>query len=263
MEFGRVLPTLRRRIEVDLRRPGLPKPKVLATVVWLLENTFIRVGNDEYARDNHSFGLTTLKDRHVALSASEVRFHFRGKSGVFHETTVRAPAIARIVRRCRDLPGQELFQYLGEDGQPATIDSADVNDYIREATGEHFTAKDFRTGFATSARENTNRADEPAVGESHRTGRGKASEHTCGVQKELHPSRRDRLISRWNASVDVRGPRHFSQVSPPAWSSKRRSGDSDASRTINRPVAGGEQVSVIHLDPAVRDHLKTVHRQII
>jgi DNA topoisomerase-1 len=148
-EFGRVLPALRRRIEADLRRPGLPKQKVLATVVWLLENTFIRVGNDEYARDNNSFGLTTLKDRHVDLSASEVRFHFRGKSGVFHQTSVRSPSIARIVRRCRDLPGQELFQYLGDDGQPATIGSADVNDYIRQVTGEHFTAKDFRTWAGT------------------------------------------------------------------------------------------------------------------
>jgi DNA topoisomerase-1 len=149
MEFGRVLPALRRRIGCDLRRAELPKSKVLATVVWLLQTTFIRVGNDEYARDNNSFGLTTLKDRHVDLSASEVRFHFRGKSGVFHQTTVRSPSIARIVRRCRDLPGQELFQYLNDDGQPATIDSADVNDYIRQATGEGFTAKDFRTWAGT------------------------------------------------------------------------------------------------------------------
>ena len=147
--FGRVLPALRRRVESDLRGAGLSKPKVLATVVFLLETTFIRVGNDEYARQNHSFGLTTLKDRHVDLSASEVRFHFRGKSGVFHQTTVRSPAIARIVRRCRDLPGQELFQYLDDDGRPATIDSADVNEYIRQATGEDFTAKDFRTWAGT------------------------------------------------------------------------------------------------------------------
>jgi DNA topoisomerase-1 len=149
LKFGRALPALRRRLEADLRRPGLPKPKVLATVVWLLQNTFIRVGNEEYARDNNSFGLTTLKDRHVDLRASEVRFHFRGKSGIFHQTSVRSPSIARIVRRCRDLPGQELFQYLGDDGQPATVDSADVNDYIRQATGERFTAKDFRTWAGT------------------------------------------------------------------------------------------------------------------
>jgi DNA topoisomerase-1 len=147
--LGRALPALRRRIAADLRRPGLPQRKVLATLVRLLETTFIRVGNEEYARSNKSFGLTTLKDRHVDVRLSEVRFRFRGKSGVYNETTVHDPAIVRIVRRCRDLPGQELFQYLDEDGRPATIDSADVNDYIGELTGENFTAKDFRTWAGT------------------------------------------------------------------------------------------------------------------
>jgi DNA topoisomerase-1 len=143
--LGQALPGLRRRIAVDLARPGLPRDKVLATVARLLETTFIRVGNDEYARTNRSFGLTTLRDRHVDIRASEVRFHFRGKSGVYHEVSVQDPKIARIVRRCRDLPGEELFQYLDEDGEPATIDSADVNAYIRGIAGEEFTAKDFRT----------------------------------------------------------------------------------------------------------------------
>ncbi len=147
--FGQALPHLRRRIAGDLRLPGLPRRKVLATVVRLLETTFMRVGNEEYARSNKSFGLTTLKDRHVDFGPAEVRFHFRGKSGVMHDVAVHDRAVARIVRRCRDLPGQELFQYLGEDGQPATIDSADVNDYIREATGHDFTAKDFRTWAGT------------------------------------------------------------------------------------------------------------------
>ncbi len=143
--LGHALPGLRRRIAADLRMPGLPRAKVLATVVRLLETTFMRVGNEEYARNNRSFGLTTLKDRHVELGPTGVRFHFRGKSGVRHDISVHDRALARIVRRCRDLPGQELFQYLGEDGQPASIDSADVNDYIRHATGQDFTAKDFRT----------------------------------------------------------------------------------------------------------------------
>ncbi len=147
--FGQALPQLRRRIAADLRLPGLPRRKVLATVVRLLETTFMRVGNEEYARSNKSFGLTTLKDRHVDVGASEVRFHFRGKSGVVHDVAVHDRAVARIVRRCRDLPGQELFQYLDQDGQPAIIDSADVNDYIREATGHDFTAKDFRTWAGT------------------------------------------------------------------------------------------------------------------
>ena len=133
----------------DLQAPGLPRRKVLATVVRLLETTFIRVGNEEYARANRSFGLTTLKDRHVSVGGAEMRFHFRGKSGVFHEISIHDAAIARTVRRCRDLPGQELFQYLNEDGQPATIDSADVNEYIRDVAGDEFTAKDYRTWAGT------------------------------------------------------------------------------------------------------------------
>ena len=147
--LGHALPGLRRRVAADLRRPGLPREKVLATVARLLETTFIRVGNEEYARSNGSFGLTTLKDRHVQIGPTKLRFHFRGKSGVEHQISVEDPSLARIVRRCRDLPGQELFQYVDDDGRPATIDSADVNDYIREAAGDDFTAKDFRTWAGT------------------------------------------------------------------------------------------------------------------
>jgi len=147
--LGHALAGLRRRVAADLRRPGLPRAKVLATVARLLETTFIRVGNEEYARSNKSFGLTTLKDRHVQIGPREVRFHFRGKSGVEHQISVEDPTMARIVRRCRDLPGQELFQYVDDDGRPATIDSADVNDYIRAAAGDDFTAKDFRTWAGT------------------------------------------------------------------------------------------------------------------
>jgi DNA topoisomerase-1 len=149
IEFGRSLPDLRRRMAADLRLPGLPRRKVLATVVKLLETTFIRVGNEEYARDNNSFGLTTLKNRHVDFRRAEVRFHFRGKSGIYQQVSVHDPSIARIVRRCRDLPGQELFQYVDDSGQPASTNSSDVNDYIREATGHDFTAKDFRTWAGT------------------------------------------------------------------------------------------------------------------
>jgi DNA topoisomerase-1 len=147
--FARTLPAIRRCVATDLQAPGLPRRKVLATVVRLLETTFIRVGNEEYARANRSFGLTTLKDRHVSFGGAEVRFHFRGKSGVFHEISIHDAAIARTVRRCRDLPGQELFQYLDEDGRATTIDSADVNEYIRNIAGDEFTAKDFRTWAGT------------------------------------------------------------------------------------------------------------------
>src|SRR5205814_1075311 len=126
-----------------LALPGLPREKVLATVVRLLETTLIRVGNDEYARANHSFGLTTLLARHVDVEGSRLRFEFRGKSGKQHVVDVRDRRLARIVERCRELPGQTLFQYVGDDGERHQVGSADVNDYLREVTGDHFTAKDF------------------------------------------------------------------------------------------------------------------------
>ena len=147
--FGLALPRIRARVEADLALPGLPRDKVLATVVRLLETTLIRVGNEEYARTNGSFGLTTLRDRHVQIEGGTVHFAFRGKSGVKHRIDVRDARLARVVRRCRDLPGHELFRYLDEDGVTHTVDSADVNDYLREAAGEEFTAKDFRTWAST------------------------------------------------------------------------------------------------------------------
>jgi DNA topoisomerase I len=147
--FGRALPALRGRVARDLVRRGLPRRKVVAAVVRLLETTFIRVGNEEYARTNKSFGLTTFHDRHVGFKATGMTFHFRGKSGVVHDVTVHDRKLARIVRQCRDLPGHELFQYMRDDGVQAAIDSSDVNAYLREATGETFTAKDFRTWAGT------------------------------------------------------------------------------------------------------------------
>ncbi len=147
--FAEALPRIRERTERDLRLPGLPRAKVLATVVQLLEKTLIRVGNDEYARANKSFGLTTLRDRHVEVTGSKVRFEFRGKSGKSHTIDLHNRTLARIVQRCRDLPGYELFQYVDEDGARQVVDSADVNEYLREITGADFTAKDFRTWFGT------------------------------------------------------------------------------------------------------------------
>jgi DNA topoisomerase-1 len=149
MAFAAALPRIRARVEADLARPGLPREKVLATVVRLLETTLIRVGNEEYARANRSFGLTTMRDRHVAVSGRSVRFGFRGKSGIRHTIDLNDRRLARVVKRCRDLPGQELFQYLDDDGRPQSIDSADVNAYLREVTGDDFTAKDFRTWAGT------------------------------------------------------------------------------------------------------------------
>ena len=149
--FGRALPKLRRRVAADLARPGLPREKVLAAVVRLLDATKLRVGNAEYARTNKSFGLSTLLDRHVQPTSGGLRLKFRGKSGVWHERRVTDRRLATVVKRCRDLPGQDLFQYLDESGAQRTIGSADVNEYIRTATGAEFTAKVFRTWAGTVA----------------------------------------------------------------------------------------------------------------
>lgn len=147
--FGQALPGIRARVEADLAQPGLPRSKVLATVVRLLETTLIRVGNEEYVRANGSFGLTTLRNRHVKVDGATVHFAFRGKSGVRHCIDVEDRRLARIVRRCQDLPGEVLFQYVGDDGVTYAVDSGDVNAYLRELAGEEFTAKDFRTWAGT------------------------------------------------------------------------------------------------------------------
>jgi DNA topoisomerase-1 len=143
--FGEALPRIRERVETDLRRPGIPREKVLAAVVKLLEETSIRVGNDEYRRVNGSFGLTTMLDDNAQFEGHKVRFEFIGKSGKPHNVTLNDRRLARIVKQCQDIPGQELFQYLDDDGEHHAIGSSDVNDYIREISGGEFTAKDFRT----------------------------------------------------------------------------------------------------------------------
>ena len=147
--FAAALPRIRERTEADLRRQGLPREKVLATVIRLLEKTMIRVGNDEHARENDSYGLTTMEDEHAKVSNRRVVFRYRGKSGKEHETTLEDPRLARIVRRCQELPGQRVFQYEDEDGTTRDVDSADVNAYLQEISGEPFTAKDFRTWAGT------------------------------------------------------------------------------------------------------------------
>ena len=147
--FGDTLPQLRAHLDQDLARPGLPRDKVLATVVRLLEDTLIRIGNVEYARDNRSFGLTTMRDRHVAISGATIQFQFRGKGGRYHTISIDDRRLATIVKRCQDLPGYELFQYLDTEGQRQTIGSADVNAYLRVITGQDFTAKDVRTWAGT------------------------------------------------------------------------------------------------------------------
>jgi DNA topoisomerase-1 len=149
IKFGQALPAIRREVDRALGLPGLPREKVLATIVYLLEHTMMRIGNEEYARTNKSFGLTTLRRRHVRIDGSDVEFRFRGKSGVYHKVHVHDRRLARIIQRTRDLPGQELFEYVDDDGETRTVDSSDVNDYLRTITGEDYTAKDFRTWSGT------------------------------------------------------------------------------------------------------------------
>jgi DNA topoisomerase-1 len=149
LAFAEALPKIRMRTDRDLERPGLPREKVLATIVRLLEETRIRIGNDEYRKENGSYGLTTLRNRHVNVIGAEVRFSFQGKSGKNHSIELHDRRMARIIRRFLEIPGQELFKHVDHDGEVKTIDSADVNEYVREITGEDFTAKDFRTWAGT------------------------------------------------------------------------------------------------------------------
>jgi DNA topoisomerase-1 len=150
ISFAHALPRIRRRVAKHLRQRGLPREKVLAAVVKLLETTLVRVGNDEYAKSNNSFGLTTMRDRHVKVTRTFVRMEFNGKSGVGHEIDVRDAQLVRIVGQCQELPGQELFQYVDDQGTLRDIGSSDVNDYLREISGQDFTAKDFRTWAGTA-----------------------------------------------------------------------------------------------------------------
>jgi DNA topoisomerase-1 len=149
LAFGHALPAIRKRVDADLRRPGLPRERVLAAVVRLLEKSRMRVGNEEYARDNRSFGLTTLRDRHAEVGSKRIRFRFRGKGGKVAEVELSDARLARIVARCQELPGQELFAYIDEDGEVRSVGSADVNAYLQEISRQDFTAKDFRTWAGT------------------------------------------------------------------------------------------------------------------
>ena len=220
--FGLALPRLRAAVNADLARDGLPREKVLAVAIRLLETTYIRVGNEEYARTNGSFGLTTLRNRHVSLRGDTVRFAFTGKSGQPHSIRLSDRRLARMVRQVRDLPGQQLFQYVDAAGDVRAIDSADVNAYIRAHAGEAFTAKDFRTwaGTLLAAQQLASSVvdDEPLNGKSL-TAAVKAVatqlRNTPAVCRKqyIHPHilgafSDDRLRARWlRASAQPRGPR--------------------------------------------------------
>jgi DNA topoisomerase-1 len=149
LAFGQMLPRIRRRVAIDSRRRGMTREKVLATIVRLLETTLIRVGNDEYAQQNGSYGLTTMHNRHAKVRGNQVTFNFKGKSGKVHRIDLRDPRVARVVCQCQDLPGQDLFGYVDEDGTVRDVTSGDVNDYLRAIAGQEFSAKDFRTWAGT------------------------------------------------------------------------------------------------------------------
>jgi DNA topoisomerase-1 len=166
-DFAAALPAIRRRARSDLDLPGLPREKVLATIVRLLETTNFRIGNERYAEENDSFGLTTLRNRHVKVAGTKVAFEFRGKSGKFHKAVVDDPRLARIVRRCRELPGQALFEYLDAEGKPQSIGSEDVNAYLKEISGAEVSAKDFRTWAGTVFVANELARRDGPVGPSH------------------------------------------------------------------------------------------------
>ena len=167
VEFAEALPAIRRRVRADLALAGLPRRKVLAAIVRLLETTCFRIGNERYAEENDSFGLTTLRNRHVRVAGSRVHFQFRGKSGKFHRAAIDDGRLARIIRRCRELPGQALFEYLDEEGASQAVGSSDVNDYLREISGSDVTAKDFRTWAGTLFVANELARRAPPVGPSH------------------------------------------------------------------------------------------------
>jgi DNA topoisomerase-1 len=222
-EFGSRLPALRRRIARDLKLPGLPRDKVLAIVASLLAETLVRVGNHEYARDNDSFGLTTLRNRHVRFPRGGAIFEFRGKSGKQHRVELGDARLARLLRRCQQLPGQRLFQYLGDDDQPHPIGSGDVNDYLRSACGEDFSAKDFRTWGGTLAAIAALVRTPPPPDASERALAGAQAAAVREVAEQLgntpavcrgsyiHPAVfeawRDGRLARWVAPEDLRGPR--------------------------------------------------------
>ncbi|HEV3475019.1 MAG TPA: DNA topoisomerase IB [Actinomycetota bacterium] len=227
VDFGKSLTDIRRRVQRDLALDGLPREKVLATVVRLMDTAFARVGNAEYARDNDSFGLTTLRNRHVEVKGSTVRFEFTGKGGKVHVFDVRDQRLARIVRRCRDLPGYDLFQYVDEEGERRPIGSSDVNDYLREITGTDFTAKHFRTWAGTVLAASTLAAMEPP--RSERQGKrnvnramevvGKGLGNTANIARKsyVHPEIIEMYLDgslkpAWDRPLPKRAPRSTSRL---------------------------------------------------
>lgn len=218
LAFGEALPRVRDRVSADLRKRGLPREKVVATVVAMLEQTLIRVGNEQYRQQNQSYGVTTLRNRHVSIQRGTARLRFKGKSGKQHDVEVDDPRLVRVVRQCLDIPGQELFQWVDDDGEAHPVGSDDVNAYLKEVTGEDFTAKDFRTWAGTVLAGRLLRATGP-VG-SERAAQGEISRVIKAVAEQLrntpavcrksyvHPAVIDAYVGGFiKPLVSVTGPR--------------------------------------------------------
>ena len=247
VEFAQALPRIRRRTSADLNRRGLTRERVLAAVVQLLEKTLIRIGNEEYARENRSYGLTTMREQHAKIAGARVNFEFRGKSGIRHAVGLYDARLARIIKACRDLPGYELFQYVDEDGKRQTVDSADVNAYLRELSGTDFTAKDFRTwagtvmaaqalaGVArfkstTEAKRNIVKAVEQVA---KRLGNTKAVCRRCYIHPAILDSYMDGVTLTTGTAGTSRGP--------------RPGGSKAAARRRSGPALSAEEAGVVGL----------------
>jgi DNA topoisomerase-1 len=244
LAFAALLPGIRRRVDRDLARRSLTRDKVLAAVVRLLELTLIRVGNDEYARLNRSFGLTTLKDRHATIRGSTVRFRFRGKSGREHEVDIRDRRLAGIVRRCRELPGQELFQYLDDDGRPQDVTSDDVNAYLRSVARADVTTRDFRIWAGTvlayrelsvSAAARNGTPDRRAVVEAVRIS-AEALGNTPAVARRsyVHPAVLEAYL---DGTIEPRHRGTSSPTDPPSRSVAGSGAEAAVLRLLRRPLA--------------------------
>ncbi len=205
VEFGEVLPRIREQVERDLAKKGLPREKVLATVVRLLETSLIRIGTEEYVKENKSYGLTTFRNRHAEVNGSTIHFAFRGKSGIKHAIDVRDRKLANIVKRMRDLPGYHLFQYIDDDGALQEVDAEDVNDYLRQIAGNGFSAKDFRTWAGTvmcavMLRDccgwESRAGSEKACRRGGEAGRVITRQHACGLPEIVYPPRDHRGLLR-------------------------------------------------------------------
>jgi DNA topoisomerase-1 len=246
LAFAESLPAIRRKVQEHLALRGLPREKVVATVVHLLEATLIRVGSDEYARSNKSYGLTTLKNRHVEVEGSALKFNFKGKSGKVWKLNIRNRRVAKVIRACQELPGQELFQYLDEDGETRDVTSSDVNAYLREISGEDITAKDFRTWHGTvlaaMALQELEKFDshQAKYPRRHPEGGGEARQHPDHLPQMLYPPRDHRDLHRGLAAARDQGQSRKGVEGRPGSFASRGGGSPHPAAEPPQPDAQGQ-----------------------